>query len=281
MNPTAWTVCVIEPNKFERQIILDLLRSAGAVNVVAFADGEAAVQALAEFKANIIIASFELTPEDGAAWTRAFRRNAALANRQAAVFITSGAFSRPMAEQCRHAGANALIGKPLSAKVLLATIKKVLAQPRPFVDAAGYIGPCRRAGIVTAGAPKKRRSADATAADAAEGPTLESAVATLVVAASAYALDVGKYETCEAALRAVQAYAVNAGDGPLMQACAAFAIHVKAARSIRHDASRQALDTCARAVQQLVALPAVDADKREALALSVNETVANAAQRAA
>lgn len=281
MNPSAWAVCVIEPNKFERQIILDLLRAAGATSVMAFADGAAAQHALVDFKANIIIAAFELTPEDAAAWTRSFRRNTAMANRQAAVFITSGAFSRPMAEQCRHAGANALIGKPLSAKVLLATIKKVLAQPRPFIDAAGYVGPCRRAGIVTAGAPKKRRSADGAAANAADARTLEAAVGGLIVAASAYALDVGKYEACEGALRAVQAYAVNAGDGPLMQACAAFALHVKAARSVRHDVSRQALETCSRAIQQLVALPVAESAQREALALSVSEMAANAGQRAA
>ena len=46
--------------------------------------------------------------------------------------LSSGAFSLAMAEQCRHAGANALIGKPISAKVLLATITKVLSKPREF-----------------------------------------------------------------------------------------------------------------------------------------------------
>ena len=53
--------------------------------------------------------------------------------RQAAVFLTSRAFSRSLAEDCRHAGANALIGKPISAKVLTATISKVLSKPREFI----------------------------------------------------------------------------------------------------------------------------------------------------
>src|SRR5262249_10837222 len=119
-----------------------------------------ALDMLEVYNANIIICAYETLPLDGAEWTKTFRRNHKLPCRKSAIFITSSAFSHAMAEKCRHAGANALIGKPLSAKVLIATIKKVLSQPRPFIDAEGYVGPCRRAGIVTAGAPKKRRKAD-------------------------------------------------------------------------------------------------------------------------
>jgi CheY-like chemotaxis protein len=281
MNPSAWTVCVIEPNKFERQIIIDLLRNAGAHNVKAFADGDSAVVALEGFAANVVISSFEQTPMDGAAWTRAFRRNHRLANRKAAIFVTSGAFSRAMAEQCRHAGANALIGKPLSAKVLTATINKVLSHPRPFVEAAGYIGPCRRAGIVTAGAPKKRRKADDQAA-AGETQTLAHIVGTLTAASIAFVADGAKADACEAALRQVQAYAVNAGDGPLMRACAAFTLQIKALLSVRNDVTRAALEVCARGVAELASLAVDETAQRDAVAERVREAVAKAAlQRAA
>lgn len=277
MNASAWSVCVIEPNKFERQIIIDLLRAAGAYNVKTFADGDLAVQALESFSANVIVASFEQTPMDGAAWTRAFRRNYKLANRKAAVFVTSAAFSRAMAEQCRHAGANALIGKPLSAKVLTATINKVLTHPRPFVEAAGYIGPCRRAGIVTAGAPKKRRKADADQVVAAETQTLAHIVGMLSSAALAFVADGAKADACEAALRQVQAYAVNAGDGPLMRACAAFALQIKALQSVRNDVTRGALQACSHGVAELASLGAGEAAQRDAVAERVREVVAKAA----
>jgi CheY-like chemotaxis protein len=160
MNPKTWTVCVVEPNKFEAQIIIDLLRMGGVDRIKVFHDPQEAAGALELYPADVIIASFEMSPVDGALWTRAFRRNHGLANRKAAVFLTSRAFSRQIAEQCRHAGANALIGKPLSGKSLMATIHKVLAKPRPFIDNAGegYVGPCRRAGIVTTASTKRRRS---------------------------------------------------------------------------------------------------------------------------
>jgi len=284
MNPSAWTVCVIEPSKFERQIIVDLLRNAGVDKIRAVADGEAGADLLEVYNANVIVSSFELPSGDAAAWTRAFRRNKKAANRKAAIFITSAAFSLAMAEQCRHAGANALIGKPLSAKVLTATIAKVLNKPRPFIDdGQGYVGPCRRAGIVTAGAPKRRRSADAEQKAAhAETQTLANIMDALVKATGVFAGDVAKAGACETALRHVQAYAVNAGDGPLMRACAAFTLQIKAYRTVRNNVTRAALETCVRGVSELASLEQAQAERREAIAERVREAVAKSAlQRAA
>jgi CheY-like chemotaxis protein len=282
MNVKTWTVCVIEPNKFEGQIIVDLLRNAGVEKVRLVADQDAALDLLEVYNANVVIASFEMAPLDGAAWTRIYRRSYKLPGRKQAIFITSGAFSLAMAEQCRHAGANALIGKPMSAKVLLATINKVLSKPREFIDAEGYVGPCRRAGIVTAGAPKARRRVDACGETKAPVLTLDQAIEALAAAAGAYAVDARKVDACETALRFVQAYAVNAGDGPLMRACAAFALQVNASRSQRNDAARAALETCINGVVQLAAMGADKTDAREAVAEQVRQAVAKAAmQRAA
>lgn len=280
MNLKDWTVCVLEPNKFEGQIIVDLLRNAGVDKVRAFTDVEAATEVLEIYNANIVIASFEMTDGDAATWTRVFRRNKKMANRRAAVFVTSGAFSLSMAEQCRHAGANALIGKPISAKVLLATIKKVLSNPRPFIEAEGYVGPCRRAGIVTAGAPQKRRKADAGKSNA-DAPTLESIVEALAATAGAYAADPRKLDPCEAALRRVQAYAVNAGDGPLMRACAAFTLRLSA-RNLSAAAAKTSIQACIHGVVQLATMDVKQASAREALAEDVRQAVGKAVmQRAA
>jgi len=276
-----WTVLVVEPNKYEGQIILDLLRNAGCDKVKVVQDQEAAVDLLEVYNANVVIASFEMAPLDGAAWTRLYRRNKKLPGRKQAIFITSGAFSLAMAEQCRHAGANALIGKPISAKVLLATINKVLSKPREFIDAEGYVGPCRRAGIVTAGAPKARRKADDSSA-LVDPKTVQMVVDHLVAAAVAYANDANKLEGCEIALRQVQAYAVNAGDGPLMRACAAFGLQLSSAKGLRPEAVRAALEVCVNGVVKLVSLGATEAARREEIAEGVRQAVGKASmQRAA
>lgn len=275
-----WTVLVVEPNKYEGQIILDLLRNAGVEKVRVVTDQAAAVDLLEVYNANVVIASFEMGPMDGAAWTRAYRRNQRLPGRKQAIFITSGAFSLSMAEECRHAGANALIGKPISAKVLTATITKVLGKPREFIDAQGYVGPCRRAGIVTAGAPRKRRKVDDTVT--VDPKTLQTVVDGLVTAAAAYAVDVNKLEGCEVALRHVQAYAVNAGDGPLMRACAAFALQLSSAKGLRPEAVRASLEVCVNGVVKLVSLGADQTARREEIAEGVRQAVGKASmQRAA
>jgi CheY-like chemotaxis protein len=283
MNVKQWTVCVVEPNKFEGQIILDLLRNFGVDRVRVVASQEDAIDLLEVYNANIVIGSFEMGPLDGAEWTKAFRRNRKLANRKASIFITSAAFSLAMAEKCRHAGANALIGKPISTKVLTATINKVLTQPREFIDTEnGYVGPCRRAGIVTAGAPRKRRQADEAAQAAPAAATLERAVEVLMQAAAAFAVDSSKADGCDAALRAVQGYAVNAGDGPLMRACAAFALQISSSKGLRQEAARAALQACVNGVAQLASMSREDGGSREAVAESVRQAVAKAAmQRAA
>lgn len=276
MNVKGWTVCLIEPNKFEGQIMLDLLRNAGVDRVRVCTDQDGAMETLEAYNANVVIASFEMAPMDGAAWTRAYRRNHKLIGRKQAIFITSGAFSRAMAEECRHAGANALIGKPISGKVLLATINKVLTQPREFIDAAGYVGPCRRAGIVTAGEPKKRRKVDTARQTDVSAPALSEIVKALAEAAAQFAGDPRKVDAVQAGLRHVQAYAVNSGDGPLMRVCAAFSLQLASA-NLRTDAGKAAVAACATGVLELVKLDAKEAKSREAIAESVRQTVGRAA----
>ncbi|MES1200966.1 MAG: response regulator [Pseudomonadota bacterium] len=282
MNLKDWTICLIEPNKFEAQIIVDLLRNAGVDRIKHYTDSTQAMETLELYNANIIIGSLDMQPLDGVAWTRAFRRNHQLANRKAAIFLTSRAFSRAIAEDCRHGGANALIGKPISGATLIATIKKVLGAPRPFIDAAGYVGPCRRAGIVTAGAPKKRRKADASATAApVDGASLATAVLTLSNAVTEHILGRVRAETCETALKQVQAYAVNAGDGPLMRACAAFSLQLQA-KGVRADAAKAALTVCLAGITQLAESAVTETAKREAIAENVRQAVAKAVtQRAA
>jgi ABC-type sugar transport system substrate-binding protein len=64
------------------------------------------------------------------------------------------------AERFRHAGANAIIAKPVSAATLTGIVKEVLAKPRPFIESAIHVGHCRRAGIVASAPVKRRRQSD-------------------------------------------------------------------------------------------------------------------------
>lgn len=226
MDTRDWAIALIEPNKWEAQIQIDILQAAGVTKIRRFADSAEALGALELFPANIVIMEMDTPPLNGVDWAKQFRRGHHLANRKAAVFMLSKAVSRQMAESCRHAGANAIIGKPISGAALIATIKKVLGNPRPFIDAEGYVGPCRRAGIVTAGMPRARRKSD----NSAHAPTLHDLPRAITALASATGDLIrgkaGDAEACKAALRAVHEVAEAAQDAPLSQACAAFKLQL-------------------------------------------------------
>src|SRR5262249_31646105 len=158
--------------------------------------------------------------------------------------------------------------KPLSAKVLTATIHKVLTQPREFIDAEGYVGPCRRAGIVTAGAPRKRRKADDEAKAANEADTLAQAFASLTAGLKQMASGQGGAALCESALRRVQAYAVNANDAALMSVCGTLAQQLTA-HDLRSEAGKTALNVCAAGIVRLAELGLGAAEERAEAAAAV------------
>ena len=285
MNVKNWTVCVIEPNKFEapdhHRSAAQCGRRQGARSSPTGRRARGARSLQRQRRDRFV--------RDGAAWTAPRGRAPSAATRsspgrKAAIFITSGAFSRAMAEECRHAGANALIGKPLSAKVLT-------GDDQQGADAAARV---HRRGRLCRPMPPRRHRHGRRAEEAPQGRRFRRrggartrrwrrASRRWLPPRRAYAADASQVEPCEAALRHVQAYAVNAGDGPLMRACAAFALQLSSAKGLRPEAVR----AVAGSVRQWrgEAGRRSDADqaaRREEIAEGVRQAVGKAAmQRAA
>jgi CheY-like chemotaxis protein len=160
MDVSAWNVAIVTANKFEGKLQSDLIRGAGARRVVVIYDRRTALSEVGQLAANIIVLAIDDNVAASLDWVRDLRRATRSPARKAAVFLTSPHLTISLAEQCRRAGANAIIGLPISNATLLNTINKVLAKPRPFVETDIYVGPCRRAGIVSAGTGKYRRKSD-------------------------------------------------------------------------------------------------------------------------
>lgn len=159
MDVREWRPAVIASSKFEAQIIVDLLRNAAVADVLTFCDSAYALEGLRGARANMVFMS--LANETAALqWVCGLRRALDHSLRKAPVLIISGQLTAAQAERFRHAGANAIVAKPMSTATLTGVVKKVLARPRPFIESAVYVGPCRRAGIVTAGPDKRRRQVD-------------------------------------------------------------------------------------------------------------------------
>ena len=161
MEGRDWGGAIITANKLEEQIVSSVLRGAGAASIRVIRDNSTGFEALVD--ANMLILSENAAPLDCFEWVKSLRRFPFSA-RKLPVFMVSGALTLVLVEKCKNAGANAIIGQPVSAATILNVIKKVLNKPRPFIEADGYAGPCRRAGIAVAGAGAHRRKADIKAA---------------------------------------------------------------------------------------------------------------------
>lgn len=264
-------IALIEPNKHEANMLADMLRMAGADKIRRYADCTEAMSGLEVYSATVILIDEEAGPSGAVAWTRQFRRSHRVMNRKAPVFVLSRQMSRLLAENCRHGGVNALIGKPMSSAVLIATIKKVLAKPRPFIDAENYVGPCRRAGIVTAGLPSKRRKSDEDTIGHVDA--LAAAAAVFEQAAKNALQDGTSLETCAAPLQALRDVAAKAGDGPMMRACASAALLLTA----REQGAFATMGACVARISTLAATKPDEQAARDALAEDIRQAVAHIA----
>lgn len=160
MDALYWRVGIVTPNKFEAHLIWGILRDAGVRSIVLVQDNTVATRTLDGAKANLVFCSVQGAPHDCFDWIKLFRRDHVCSTRKAPVVMLSGAMTASLVLQCKNAGANALIGQPVSAATLLGVVRKVMAKPRPWVECPSYVGPCRRAGILTAGNGQHRRRSD-------------------------------------------------------------------------------------------------------------------------
>ncbi len=274
MDIRDWTIALIEPNKFEAQIEIDLLKAAGTVRIRYFRDNSDARRALELYPANVILLAMDGGEIDGVEWTKQFRRDRRMVNRKASIFVLSHTVTRQIAENCRHGGANAIIGKPLSGASLLSTIKKVLANPRPFIDAEGYVGPCRRAGIVTTGAVTKRRQSD--------NPTMSLSAAIAALASATGDFVRGRTpgpSACAAALKALNQVAQKDSMAEVAVGCAAYDAAI-AAPEPYDDAFKARLTEAMDDLARRVAVALDDGAGREALAQRVREAETRAGKAA-
>ena len=145
----------------------DLVRTGGARRVCTFGDSDEALHLLARDASAIVLVDLGAIPISGLEFVRALRSNRASRSRRALVFLLARKLTASLVEACRLSGANAAIGMPVSNATMLTTIRKVIENPRPFVEEEGYVGPCRRAGIVSAGRGSGRRRTDMSARGAA------------------------------------------------------------------------------------------------------------------
>lgn len=118
------TILVVEDQEDNRQILRDLLASAGHQMLEAH-DGEAAVTAAEKHRPDLILMDIQLPILDGYQATRRIKAIPELRDIPIIV-VTSYALSGDE-EKARSAGCDAYVAKPFSPRQLLAQINEYLA----------------------------------------------------------------------------------------------------------------------------------------------------------
>jgi two-component system chemotaxis response regulator CheY len=138
------TVLIIDDNAPMREIIGTILKSLGVRKIIEASDGVEALKAVTELEVDIIFTDLMMQPVDGLAFIRWVRTSPASRNPYTPIVMVTGHATRASLDEARMAGVTEFLAKPLTARGVLHRVNEVINNPRDFVRAGSYFGPCRR-----------------------------------------------------------------------------------------------------------------------------------------
>jgi CheY-like chemotaxis protein len=143
VNFTTASIMLIDPRQLGMNVLLQIFRGFGVSAPLMHANAEDALAALKVTAVDLIVVEANMPGTDGYAFTKALRHSNFEPNRHAAVIIVAGHTPKSKIAQA-DCGANFVIDKALTPKKILDHITWIAELNRPFIEAAGYIGPERR-----------------------------------------------------------------------------------------------------------------------------------------
>ena len=176
LNLERVTVLVIEPSMAEQNLLVQVLTGFGMRNIRRCQDTTDARAALAAFDIGLIV--LDGSAADGRAYdfVHWLRREAPEPRRYLPVLMLNGHVRASQVYRARDCGANFVITKPISPRVLLDRIAWLGRESRGFLAVeGGYVGPDRRfrADGPPAGRAGRRRDDPSEAADDAPAADAE------------------------------------------------------------------------------------------------------------
>lgn len=143
-------------------LVQRIIFSFGIRSIEMTTDGEEALELLKSRPFDFLITEWNMHPFDGIALVKTIRaaREDKRIRRDIPIIMLTASAELDNVEIARDAGISEFVAKPFSAKTISNRIIQIIDNPRAFVDAANYAGPCRRrrgeppAGVADRRAPK-------------------------------------------------------------------------------------------------------------------------------
>ena len=127
-------------------LVRRVLSSFGFSNAELVSSGERVLQRLISEPFDLVVTEKILEPVDGIEIVRRVRSAElrGLARRDMPMIMLTAHSERESVEAARDAGITEFLAKPFSAGTISNRLIQVIDNPRPFVEASLYVGPCRR-----------------------------------------------------------------------------------------------------------------------------------------
>lgn len=137
-------ILLVEDNDFQRKIMVKILETLGAREVVQASNGADALTVLASFTPDIVLTDSRMEPMDGLEMARQIRSSEGDAFQTVPMIMISVEGHPDEVRAARDAGIEDFLVKPVRPEILRDRIRHLLRNPRPFIRCEAYIGPDRR-----------------------------------------------------------------------------------------------------------------------------------------
>jgi len=134
---------VVDDNVHMRRILRTLLHTMGGRNIIEAEDGANGLDIYRTQSPDLIITDYAMPILNGLEMVQMIRRPDA-PNPYIPILMVSSFTEKHRVISARDAGVNEFLKKPISATLLYERLYLSLVEPRPFIKAQNYFGPCRR-----------------------------------------------------------------------------------------------------------------------------------------
>ena len=141
---TTPTFLIADADTHTRNLLAEVLRSAGYFMITQARDGYELLERTVELTPRIVITTSRLPGLSGLDYTRLIRAGHKEVPRESSIIVMTDTPTKVFLDAAQQAGVDEMLARPFSSKSVIVRVQSVLERPREFIDCAVYVGPCRR-----------------------------------------------------------------------------------------------------------------------------------------
>ncbi len=184
IKPTIQRVVIADPNQASARLLLDIMKSLGAREVVVESDEARVMDAIREIEPGVVFTERMGPRLEGESLTRNLRRSNLPSRRVPVIMVTADATATTI-KGARDCGVHEFLRKPFTSSDLFRRIENVALKPRDWVEGVGYVGPDRRRFNSGEYAGPQKRKADKPVGGASEAIAIKDQAMRILAAALA------------------------------------------------------------------------------------------------